>query len=56
MTCALDLTDVPPVHLHDLYLPMKRLIESGRGLALLNGLDEAGALQERQCLLQDAPL
>lgn len=40
MTRAIDPTDVPPVHLHDLYMPMKRLIDSGRGLALLNGLDE----------------
>lgn len=41
MTVSIDTADVPPVTLHDLYMPMKRLIDSGRGLALYNGLDEA---------------
>lgn len=40
MALAIDTTDVAPVSLHDLYMPMKRLIETGRGLALLNGLSE----------------
>lgn len=37
---AIDRCDVPTVNLHDLYAPMRRLIEEGRGLALLNGLSE----------------
>jgi hypothetical protein len=41
MNAAIDTADVPPVSLHDLYMPMKRLIASERGLALLNGLDES---------------
>lgn len=45
MTAAIDFADVPPVTLHELYMPLKRLIESGRGLALYNGLNEA-ALRE----------
>ena len=36
----LDLSDVPAVGKHDLYVPMRMLIKNGRGLALLNGLSE----------------
>ena len=41
MTASIDTADVPPVSLHDLYMPMKSLIANGRGLALYHGLDEA---------------
>lgn len=40
MAHPIDPSDVTRVSLHDLYMPMKRLIETGRGLALLNGLTE----------------
>ena len=40
MTRSIDSNDVPAVGLHDLYMPMRHLINEGRGLALLNGLDE----------------
>jgi hypothetical protein len=41
MTNAIDSSDVPAVGLHDLYMPMRLLINEGRGLALLNGLSES---------------
>lgn len=41
MQPAVDTTDVEPVRLHDLYLPVKFLISRERGLALLEGLNEA---------------
>jgi hypothetical protein len=41
MTRSIDSCDVPAVGLHDLYMPMRLLINEGRGLALLNGLSEA---------------
>lgn len=41
MSVAIDSSDVPAVGIHDLYVPMRRLIADGRGLALLNGLSEA---------------
>ncbi len=41
MTGTIDPADVARVSLHDLYMPMKRLIDTERGLALLKGLDEA---------------
>ena len=37
----LDRSDVPAVGMHDLYMPMRHLIDEGRGLALFNGLSEA---------------
>ena len=40
MTTQIDHHDVPTVGLHDLYMPMRSLINNGRGLALLNGLSE----------------
>ena len=40
MTFQIDHRDVPTVGLHDLYMPMRLLIQNGRGLALLNGLKE----------------
>lgn len=40
MAYAIDSSDVPAVGLHDLYMPMRYLINQGRGLALLNGLSE----------------
>ena len=40
MTIQIDPRDVPTVGLHDLYMPMRSLIQNGRGLALLNGLSE----------------
>jgi hypothetical protein len=41
MTAVLDFTDLPLVSAEDLALPMRHLIESGRGLALIRGLTEA---------------
>lgn len=41
MTRAINTSDVPAVALHDLYLPMRHLINEGRGLALLKGLAES---------------
>lgn len=41
MTGTIDPADVARVSLHDLYMPIKRLIDTERGLALLKGLDEA---------------
>jgi hypothetical protein len=40
MTRTIDSSDVPAVGMHDLYMPMRHLINEGRGLALLNGLSE----------------
>ncbi len=47
MTCF-EMTDVAPVRACDLYLPMRKAIENGQGLALLTGLSEDGirALEE----------
>jgi hypothetical protein len=41
MSASIDCSDVPHVGIHDLYMPMRHLIEQGRGLAMLNGLSEA---------------
>lgn len=41
MSYSIDCSDVPAVGMHDLYMPMRHLIASGRGLAMLNGLSEA---------------
>ena len=40
MSTSMDCCDVPTVGLHDLYFPMRHLINDGRGLALLNGLSD----------------
>lgn len=40
MNATIDTTDVPAIGIHDLYMPMRLLIENGRGLALLNGMSE----------------
>ena len=47
MTCF-QMTDVAPVRAADLYLPMRKAIEKGQGLALLTGLseDDIRALEE----------
>ena len=41
MMRTIDCSDVPAVGQHDLYMPMRRLIDEGRGLALLNGLSDS---------------
>jgi hypothetical protein len=41
MTVILDFTDLPRVTAGELELPMRHLISSGRGLALIRGLSEA---------------
>lgn len=41
MSSAMNCSDVPAVGMHDLYMPMRHLIETGRGLAMLNGMSEA---------------
>jgi len=41
MSDRLDRSDVPLVASHELLLPMRHLIETERGLALLNGLSNA---------------
>ena len=41
MTTMINTADVPEVDVHELYVPMRTLIEQGRGLALLNGVSEA---------------
>lgn len=43
-----QMTDVAPVRPSDLYLPMRKAIENGQGLALLTGLseDDIRALEE----------
>lgn len=43
MAITWDLTNVPDVSPDDLFLPMQSLIEQGRGLVLLRGLDVADA-------------
>lgn len=40
MAATIDLTDIPAVAARDLMLPMQILISRGRGLALLDGVDE----------------
>ena len=40
MTTTIDRTDVPQVSAQDLFMPMRVLIQKGRGLALLRGLSE----------------
>ena len=41
MRCSIDLSDVPPVAVADLSVPMRIAIERGHGLALYKGLTEA---------------
>lgn len=41
MTMSIDSRDIPAVGMHDLYMPMRYLINNGRGLAMLNGLSES---------------
>lgn len=41
MVQSFELSDVPPVDAADLLAAMRALIESGRGLVLLNGANEA---------------
>jgi len=40
MATTLDTTDIPAVAVHELMVPLQLLISRGRGLALLDGLDE----------------
>lgn len=40
MTASIDITDIPAVTERQLMMPLQLLISRGRGLALLDGLDE----------------
>jgi len=52
MATTWDLTDVPTVDVADLAAAMRSLIESGRGLVLLNGASEADLETVRTTLQQ----
>lgn len=41
MTAVADLSDIAPVTIEELSVPMHYLIQTGRGLAMLRGLSEA---------------
>ena len=53
MPNAVDLADVPFVAPEALALPMRRLVDSGRGLALLKGLSERDLRQVDQAVWDD---
>jgi hypothetical protein len=49
----LDTTDVTPVGTHELMLAMQYMIDTGRGLALLNGLANAELREVDQAIWDD---
>lgn len=50
MSTAVNVSDVPPVNVGDLLLPMQAAIAKGQGLALLNGMSEA-AIRDLETLI-----
>ena len=56
MPVTIDLADVPAVAPETLMLPMRALIEAGRGLCLLRGLESADTAKATDALWSNATL